>query len=66
MINLITHVKRYRTIFLKKEVTAVAVCNILTTNLAACVSVCVSVHNLTNFCPDALISTPNVPTILFA
>ena len=39
---------------------------ILTTNLAACVSVCVSVQNLTNFCPHALISTPNVPKILFA
>ena len=34
----------------------------LTTNLAACVSV----QNLTNFCPAALISTPNVPKILFA
>ena len=33
----------------------------LTTNLAACVSVCVSVQHLTNFCPNALISTPNVP-----
>ena len=38
----------------------------LTTNLAACVSVCVSVQNLTNFCPHALISTPNVPKMLFA
>ena len=35
---------------------------ISTTNLAACVSV----QNLTNFCPSALISTPNVPKILFA
>ena len=35
--------------------------DILTTNLAACVSV----QNLTNFCPDALISTLNVPKILF-
>ena len=35
---------------------------ISTTNLAACVSV----QNLTNFCPYALISTPNVPKILFA
>ena len=35
---------------------------ILTTNLAACVSV----QNLTNFFPYALISTPNVPKILFA
>ena len=41
------------------------VCN-LTTNLAACVSVCVSVPNLTNFCPHVLISTQNVPKILFA
>ena len=35
---------------------------ILTTNLAACVGV----QNLTNFCPHALISTPNVTKILFA
>ena len=34
---------------------------ISTTNLAACVCVCVCVQNLTNFCPYALISTPNVP-----
>ena len=36
---------------------------ILSTNLAAVVCVCVSVcvQNLTNFCPDALISTPNAP-----
>ena len=42
--------------------------NIATTNLAACVCqcVCVCAQNLTNFCPDALISTPNVPKILFA
>ena len=33
-----------------------------TTNLAACVSV----QNLTNFCPHALISTPNVPKFFFA
>ena len=43
---------------------------ILTTNLAAvvcvCVWMCVSVQNLTNFCPHALISNPNVPKILFA
>ena len=35
---------------------------ILTTNFAACVSV----QNLTNLCPHALISTLNVPKILFA
>ena len=35
---------------------------ILTTNLAACVCA----QNLTNFCPHALISNPNVPKILFA
>ena len=44
--------------------------HILTTNLAAvvcvCVWMCVSVQNLTNFCPHALISNPNVPKILFA
>ena len=34
---------------------------IITTNLAACVCVSVCVQNLTNFCPNALISTPNVP-----
>ena len=28
--------------------------------------VCVCVQNLTNFCPHALILTPNVPKILFA
>ena len=39
---------------------------ILTTNLAAVVWMCVSVHNLTNFCPSSLISNPNVPKILFA
>ena len=39
---------------------------ISTTHFAACVCVCVCVQNLTNFCPDALISTPNVPKILFA
>ena len=39
---------------------------ILTTNLAAVVWMCVSVQNLTNFCPHALISNPNVPKILFA
>ena len=41
---------------------------ILTTNWAACVCVCVFVcaHNFTNFCPYALISSPNVPKILFA
>ena len=39
---------------------------ILTTNLAAVVWMCVSVQNLTNFCPDALISNPNIPKILFA
>ena len=35
----------------------------LTTNLAAVVCVCVSVcvQHLTNFCTNALISTPNVP-----
>ena len=40
----------------------------LTTNLAAvvCVWMCVSVQNLTNFCPHALISNPNVPKMLFA
>ena len=37
---------------------------ILTTNLAAVVCVCV--QNLTNFCPHAFISNPNVPKILFA
>ena len=37
---------------------------ILTTNLAACVCVCA--QNFTNFCPYALISSPNVPKILFA
>ena len=36
--------------------------DISTTNLAACVCV----HNLTNFCPDAFISSPNVPKILYA
>ena len=41
---------------------------ILTTNLAACVCVCVCVcaQNLTNFCPHALISNPNVPKKKFA
>ena len=38
----------------------------LTTNLAAVVWMCVSVQNLTNFCPHALISNPNVPKNLFA
>ena len=37
---------------------------ILTTNLAAVVCVCA--QNLTNFCPHAFISNPNVPKILFA
>ena len=37
---------------------------ISTTNLAACVCVCV--QHLTNFCPYAFISSPNVPKILFA
>ena len=36
--------------------------SIRTTNLAACVRVQI----LTNFCTHALISTPNVPKILFA
>ena len=42
--------------------------DISTTNLAACVCVCVRARaqNLTNFCPGALISTPNVPKIWFA
>ena len=44
--------------------------HILTTNLAAvvyvCGCVCVSVQHLTNFCPHALISNPNVAKILFA
>ena len=35
---------------------------ISTTNLAACVCP----QNLTNFCPHAFISSPNVPKILFA
>ena len=35
---------------------------ISTTNLAACVCP----QNLTNFCPYAFISSPNVPKILFA
>ena len=35
---------------------------ISTTNLAACVCA----QNLTNFCPHAFISSPNVPKILFA
>ena len=43
---------------------------ILTTNLAAvvcvCVCLCVCAQNLTNFCPNALISNPYVPKILFA
>ena len=39
---------------------------ILTTNLAACVCVFVCAQNFTNFSPDALISSPNVPKILFA
>ena len=45
---------------------------ILTTNLAAvvcvsvCVGMCVSVQNVTNFCPHALISNANVPKIVFA
>ena len=48
------------------------VLGILTTNLAAvvcvcvCVWMCVSVQKLTNFCPYALISNPNVLKILFA
>ena len=37
---------------------------ISTTNLAACVCVCP--QNLTNFCPYAFISSPNVPKMLFA
>ena len=37
---------------------------ISTTNLAACVCVCA--QNLTNFCPHAFISNPNVPKIVFA
>ena len=41
-----------------------SVSHILTTNLAAVVCVRVSVQNLTNFCPHALISTPNVPKFL--
>ena len=36
-----------------------SILSISTTNLAACVCVCV--QNLTNFCPHAHISTPNVP-----
>ena len=40
--------------------------SISTTNLAACVCVCARAQNLTNFCTHALISTPNVPKILFA
>ena len=31
----------------------------------ACARVCVCVQHLTNFCPYALISTPNVPYIFF-
>ena len=38
----------------------------LTTNFAAVVWMCVSVQNLTNFCPHALISNPHVPKMLFA
>ena len=38
----------------------------LTTNLAACVCVFVCAQNFTNFSPHALISSPNVPKILFA
>ena len=34
---------------------------IYTTKIDACVCVSVCVQNLTNFCPYALISTPNVP-----
>ena len=33
---------------------------------AAVVWMCVSVQNLTNFCPHGLISNPNVPKNLFA
>ena len=40
--------------------------HILTTNLAAVVCVCVCAQKLTNFCPHAFISNPNVPKILFA
>ena len=40
--------------------------DLCTTNLAAVVWMCVSVQNLTNFCPHALISNPNVPKMLFA
>ena len=46
----------------KYEDTIAWIYGISTTNLAACVCV----QNLTNFCPHALISTPNVPKILFA
>ena len=35
--------------------------SISATNLDACVCVSVCLQNLTNFCPYALISTPNVP-----
>ena len=62
--------------FCKTRRIIVIICyqQILTTNLAAvvcvcvcvCVWMCVSVQNLTNFCPHALISNPNVPKILFA
>ena len=41
---------------------------IIEVDLAAVVCVCVSVcaQNLTNFCPHALISTPNVPNFFSA
>ena len=38
---------------------------IYTTIGDACVCVCVCLQNWTNFCPYALISTPNVPYIFF-
>ena len=40
--------------------------HILTTNLAACVCVFVCAQHFTNFSPHALISSLNVPKILFA
>ena len=51
---------------LEKKYTKYCKYTLLTTNLAAVVWMCVSVQNLTNFCPHALISNPNVPKILFA
>ena len=41
-------------------------CVILTTNLAACVCVFVCAQNFTNFCPNDLMSSPNVPKTNFA